>query len=72
MSKTVHKSLINVSGATLLTVVFVLLKAFGKIDWSWWWVFTPIWGPLAIILAVCLGTLLVIAVVALVHLIFGR
>lgn len=25
----------------LLTIVFVLLKAFHMIDWSWWWVFMP-------------------------------
>lgn len=25
----------------LLTLVFVLAKAFDKIDWSWWLVFAP-------------------------------
>ncbi|WP_163538255.1 hypothetical protein [Gracilibacillus sp. YIM 98692] len=25
----------------LLTIVFVVLKAFGMIDWSWWIVFLP-------------------------------
>ena len=24
-----------------LTIIFVLLKVFGKIDWSWWLVFLP-------------------------------
>lgn len=27
----------------LLTIIFVLLKAFEVIDWSWWWVFSPLW-----------------------------
>ena len=27
----------------LLTIVFVILKLLGKIDWSWWWVLSPIW-----------------------------
>jgi len=27
----------------LLTIVFVLLKVFEVIDWSWWWVFSPVW-----------------------------
>jgi len=27
----------------LLTVVFVTLKLLDKIDWSWWWVLSPIW-----------------------------
>ncbi|MFN2746948.1 MULTISPECIES: hypothetical protein [unclassified Bacillus (in: firmicutes)] len=26
----------------LLTVILILLKAFGQIDWSWWLVFLPI------------------------------
>lgn len=27
----------------LLTIVFVTLKLLGKIDWSWWWVLSPVW-----------------------------
>jgi hypothetical protein len=27
----------------LLTIVFITLKLIGKIDWSWWWVLSPIW-----------------------------
>jgi len=27
----------------LLTVLFVGLKLLDKIDWSWWWVLSPIW-----------------------------
>lgn len=27
----------------LLTVLFVGLKLTGYIDWSWWWVLSPIW-----------------------------
>lgn len=29
--------------AGLLTVLFVGLKLTGYIDWSWWWVFSPMW-----------------------------
>ena len=36
----------------LLTLVFVIAKLWGKIDWSWWWVFAPVWIPWAIILAI--------------------
>lgn len=31
------------SSITTLTIVFILLKAFDKINWSWWWVFSPLW-----------------------------
>lgn len=27
----------------LLTIVFITLKLCGVIDWSWWWVTSPIW-----------------------------
>jgi len=27
----------------LLTIVFIVLKLLNKIDWSWWWVVSPIW-----------------------------
>lgn len=27
----------------LLTLVFITLKLLKVIDWSWWWVLSPIW-----------------------------
>lgn len=36
----------------LLAIVFIVLKLLGKIDWSWWWVLSPIWIPTAIVLAI--------------------
>lgn len=27
----------------LLTIVFIALKLMGYINWSWWWVLSPIW-----------------------------
>jgi hypothetical protein len=32
----------------LLTIVFIVLKLLDKIDWSWWWVLSPIWIVLSI------------------------
>ena len=34
----------------LLTLLFVAAKLFGDIDWSWWWVFAPLWIEAAIVL----------------------
>jgi hypothetical protein len=34
----------------LLTIVFVVLKLLGKITWSWWWVISPIWIPVGLVL----------------------
>jgi succinate dehydrogenase hydrophobic anchor subunit len=36
----------------LLGVVFVTLKLCGVIDWSWWWVTSPFWGPIALVVAI--------------------
>jgi len=37
---------------TLLTVLFIALKLCGIIDWSWWWVLSPIPITIGIALAV--------------------
>ena len=42
----------GVSFGGLLTVAFVVLKLTGFIDWSWWWVLSPLWIGLAIVLIV--------------------
>lgn len=34
----------------LLAVAFIVLKLCGVIAWSWWWVLSPIWLPIAVIL----------------------
>lgn len=43
MSKSNHSSSGGVGFAGLLTVLFIGLKLTGHIDWSWWWVLSPIW-----------------------------
>ena len=49
---------INVSLVGVLNVViflaFFFAKIFDKIDWSWWWVFSPLWIPTAILLTICI------------------
>lgn len=39
----------------LLTILFVGLKLGHIIDWSWWWVLSPLWIPVAIVLAILLA-----------------
>ena len=43
---------INSGILTILFVVFLTLKLTGNIDWSWWWVTSPLWLPLAILFAI--------------------
>jgi ABC-type polysaccharide/polyol phosphate export permease len=42
-----------------LALLFIALKLAGVIDWSWWWVTSPIWIPLAVfaVFMVILGVL---------------
>ena len=41
----------------LLTIAFVVLKLLGYIDWSWWWVLSPLW------ISFILATLVIIVVI---------
>jgi hypothetical protein len=34
---------------TVLLIVFLILKLTGNIDWSWVWVTSPLWIPIAIV-----------------------
>jgi len=43
----------------LLTIVFIVLKLLGKIDWSWGWVLAPTWIS-AIIAVVILGIVMLV------------
>jgi len=38
----------------LLTVAFVVLKLCKVIDWSWWWVLSPIWISAIIVIFILL------------------
>jgi hypothetical protein len=44
----------GISFCGLLTIVFITLKLTGHIDWSWWWVWSPMWLPFAIFLSILL------------------
>lgn len=33
---------------TILFIVFLILKLCGTINWSWWWVTSPIWIPFSL------------------------
>lgn len=34
----------------LLTVAFVVLKLTHYIDWSWWWVLSPVWISVVLVI----------------------
>lgn len=39
----------------LLTVLFIGLKLTDHIDWSWWWVLSPLWISAALVLTIIAG-----------------
>lgn len=41
----------GISFGTILFVVFLVLKLTHTIDWSWWWVTSPLWIPVLIVIA---------------------
>ena len=46
---------------TALFLVFLVLKLVGVINWSWWWVTSPLWIPVALILMfIIIGVLVTI------------
>ena len=46
----------------MMFLMFLGLKISGLIDWSWWWVFAPVWVP-AVIVVLGIGILFIAAVV---------
>ena len=45
-------ALVNISGmidrflfstGMILTIIFVILKFMGKLDWAWYWILSPFW-----------------------------
>lgn len=50
-----------------LFIVFLVLKLTGNIDWSWWWVTSPLWIPAVLFTSI----VIVISFVILVAVTFG-
>ena len=49
-TKTMNTNGIGFTG--LLAIVFITLKLTGYIDWSWWWVLSPLWIPFVVVMFV--------------------
>lgn len=50
--------------ATVLGVVFLVLKLVGVIDWAWIWVLAPFWIPFAVVIVFAIFWLLVVGIIA--------
>jgi hypothetical protein len=47
----------------ILFVVFLILKLTGNIDWSWWWVTSPLWIPFAIVIVFIILGLIITGII---------
>ena len=50
MNKKSHVSYSGIGFPGLLTILLIYLKLTSVIVWSWWWILSPLWIPLAICL----------------------
>ena len=57
---------------TVLFIVFLVLKLTGDIDWSWWWVTSPLWIPIVLIIGIALVGLVIAGIAALIGWIAGE
>lgn len=60
-----NKTSVHYSGITfggLLTIVFIALKLTNHIDWSWWWVLSPLWIEMALVFLTVFIVLIVLAI----------
>lgn len=53
----------GIGAGTLLAIVFTVLKLTHVIAWSWWWVLSPLWIPVALILVILLAVIVPVAFV---------
>ena len=42
----------GLSLATILFLIFLVLKLTNYIDWSWWWVTSPLWISLILVILI--------------------
>ena len=47
----------------LLTILFIGLKLTNYIDWSWWWVLSPIWITIASVIVVLISIFIGVGII---------
>ena len=67
------KSIISLSTGVFLVLLFLKLAEIGQVTtWSWWWVTSPLWIPLAIVGIVLAAVVIVAIILGIVLLIMDR
>jgi hypothetical protein len=64
---------ISFTGALALVFIVMKLMGWGAVaTWSWWWVLSPLWLPIVIVLGFMAIVFLFVALAAGISVIFGR
>jgi len=51
----------NINFLSGVCLIFIFLKLAGAINWSWWWILSPLWLPIAIFIGVvCIGCIILL------------
>ena len=62
MSSSNSSSSTGIGFTGLLTIVFIVLKLTGYINWSWLWVLSPIWITTVIVIILIIIYLIVVLI----------
>jgi hypothetical protein len=55
----------------ILFLIFLTLKLTGNIDWSWWWVTSPLWIPFVTVVGFILLLISIVLIFMILALSFG-
>ncbi len=59
MSKNTSSSSSGIGFFGLLTILFIGLKLTNYIDWSWWWVLSPIWISASFVIVIFVAAVII-------------
>ena len=58
-----NSSLAGIGFVEALTIAFIVLKLLKIIDWSWWWILSPIWITIFLMIGIFIIILAIIVIV---------
>lgn len=61
MGKTKPSPTIGLSLPVVVFVVFLILKLTDLVTWSWWWITSPLWIVVALVVALAITSFCVLA-----------
>jgi len=66
------KSIFSIGFLDILGLIFITLKLTHFIDWSWWLVLLPVYGPLVLVVGIILIILILVLIIGGIAALFNR